>query len=963
MSDPRLPTLASLFPRVRRMKAGGDATTRLAALVAAAALLSTAGAAAQGPPPDAPIPPDPATTHGTLANGLTYFIHENDEPENRAALRLVVNVGSILEEDDQLGLAHFVEHMAFNGTRNFEKQELVDYLESIGMRFGPGVNAYTSFDETVYMLTVPMDDPEIVATAFQILVDWAGGVLFDPEEVDKERGVVIEEWRGRRGGMARIQDEQFPALFHGSLYAERLPIGDPEIVRTAPVERLRTFYRDWYRPDLMAVVAVGDFDGEAIEAMIRDHFGGLAGRENPRPRTETEIPTDHPPLVTIATDPEVPRTQVGVVYKQPPGPRGTVADFRRARVRSLYYGMLNDRLRELTVQADPPFLFAVAAAGGFVRGVDASEFSANVTEDGVERGLEALLTEAERVARHGFTASELEREKASLRRSYEARLAEAENRTSGSLAGRYVSVYLNGGSYPSVETEMELLDAVLPGITLEEANAFAKGWLTERGRVILVSGPEKEGLVTPTEEDVTAVFAAVSAKEIEPYEDSEVEAPLLAEIPEGSPVVSEESVEEVGVTIWELANGVRVVLKPTDFRDDQVIFSGTSPGGTSLASDENYDNAGFAGTAASQGGVGEFDQIALGKKLTGKRASVSASVGALAESVNGAASPQDLETAFQLTYLRFTAPRKDETAFAAFKAQQLGMMANMGAMPQMALQDTVAVVLGQGHPRAPGTLEERRKALEEADLDMALDFYRDRFADASDFTFYFVGAFDLEGIRPLVETYLGGLPDIGRDESWVDHGLDPPPGVIEKVVRKGVEPQSMTIVAFGGEAEYSHEESSVMGAMTEVLSIKLRELLREDMGGTYGVGVRGGLDDRPDEEYGVMIQFGSAPERAEELSAVVFEEIERLKTEGPDAETVEKVREQQRRSKETSLQQNGYWLSQLATYDRLGRDLRQIPSYDLIDGWTAEQVRQAAIRYLRLDRYVKFVLLPEAKIP
>ena len=912
--------------------------------------------------PADPIPPDPAVRTGTLANGLTYFVHENDEPENRAALRLVVNAGSILEEDDQLGLAHFVEHMAFNGTRNFEKQELVDYLESIGMQFGPGVNAYTGFDETVYMLTIPVDDPEIVATAFQILVDWAGGVGFDPEEVDKERGVIIEEWRGRRGGLARIQDEQIPVMFHGSRYADRLPIGDPEIVESAPVERLRSFYADWYRPDLMAVVAVGDFDGDEIESMIQDYFGALANPENPRPRTEAEVPIDHPPLVTIATDPEMPQTQVGVLYKQAPSPRGTIADFRRARVRSLYSGMLNERLGELTVQADPPFLAAGAGGGSLVRGVEASEFYAGVTEDGIERGLDALLTEAERVARHGFSASELEREKASLRRSYEARLAEAANRSSSALAGRYVDVFLTGNPFPSVETEMALLDAVLPGITLEETNAYAQDWLTERGRVISVAGPQKEGLATPTEDDVTAVFAAVSAKEIAPYEDSEIDAPLIAEIPEGSPVVSEESVDEIGVTIWELANGVRVVLKPTDFRDDQVIFSGTSPGGISLASDEHFHNAGFAGTAASQGGVGEFDQIALGKKLTGKRAAVSAGIGSLTESISGSASPQDLETAFQLIYLRFTAPRRDETAFEAFRAQQLGVMANMGAIPVAALQDTLAVVLGQGHPRAPVTLARRLEIVQNADLDVALDFYRDRFADASDFTFYFVGTFDLAGIRPFVETYLGGLPNLGREESWIDHGMDPPPGVIEKVVRKGVEPQSQTLIAFLGDAEYSPEESAVLGATAEILQISLRELLREDLGGTYGVSVGGGIDYRPDEEYAVQIQFGSDPERAEELAAVVFEEIERLKTEGPTAENVTKVREQQRRSKETSLQQNGYWLGQLSSFESRGLDIRLIPSYDLIEGWTAEQVQAAANRYLRTDRYVKFVLLPDARV-
>ncbi len=921
------------------------------------------GANAQQYNPADPIPPDPEVTTGTLANGLTYFVHVNDEPENRAELRLVVNAGSILEDDDQLGLAHFVEHMAFNGTENFEKQALVDYLESIGMQFGPDINAYTSFNETVYMLQVPMDDPEVLATAFQILVDWASAVVFDPEEVDKERGVVIEEWRGRRGGVARIQDEQIPFLFHGSRYVERLPIGDTDILANAPAERLRSFYEDWYRPDLMAVVAVGDFDGDAIETMIRESFGGLQGPDNPRARGETEVPVDHPPLVTIATDPEMPQTQVGVLYKQPASPRGTVADFRTARVRSLYSGMLNDRLRELTVQADPPFLFASASGGGsFIRGADASEFFAGVAEDGIERGLDALLTEAERVARHGFTASELEREKASLRRSYESRLAEAENRTSGSLASRYISVFLNDIPYPSVETEVALLEAVLPGITLEETNAHAQGWLTERGRVIVVAGPEKEGLVTPTEEDLTAVFAAVSEREIAPYEDAEVEAPLVAEIPAGSQVVSEETVDEIGVTIWELGNGVRVVLKPTDFRDDQVIFSATSPGGYSLASDEVLRSAELASMLVNQGGVGEFDQIALGKKLTGKRASASTGVGSLTESVSGSASPQDLETAFQLIYLRFTEPRKDETAFAAWKAQMTGMMANMGATPDMVFNDTVSTVMSQGHPRSTATLADALQQLEEANLDIAYDFYRERFADASDFTFYFVGTFDLEGIRPLVETYLGGLPNLGRTEMWVDHGMDPPPGVIEKVVRKGVEPQSRTMIAFTGDGEYSIEESTVIRAMADILQIELRELLREDLGGTYGVGVSGSISYRPDEEYRVQIQFSSDPERAEELAAVVFEEIERLKAEGPDPETVAKVRETDRRTKETNLQQNGYWLGQLSAYGNLGLDIRTIPSYDRIEGWTAEQVQQAAMRYLRTDQYAKFVLLPENKV-
>ena len=917
---------------------------------------------AQVPDPDEPIPPDPEVMTGTLDNGFTYFIRENDQPENRAELRLVVNAGSILEDDDQLGLAHFVEHMAFNGTRNFEKQELVDYLESIGMQFGPDVNAYTSFDETVYMLQVPMDDPEVLATAFQILEDWAHGVLFDPEEVDKERGVVIEEWRGRRGAGARMQDKQFPIMFEGSRYAERLPIGKPEILESAPPELLRRFYEDWYRPDLMGVVAVGDFDGAEIRAIIEERFGGIEGPAGPRPRFEAEVPVDHPARVAIASDVEAPQSRVGVMYKQPPSPQGTVADFRRNLVRSVYSGMLNARLDELRLQADPPFVIAVSGGGGFVRGVDAYQLMAFVPEGGLVRGLDALLTEADRVVRHGFTESELERRKIAISRSNERSLAEKDNQESSSLAGRYVQVFLEGNPYPSVETRVALSEALLPGITLEEANGVAQGWLNEQGRVILVDSPEKEGLGIPTEADLTGVFAAIGGKDIAPYEDAATDAPLLPATPEGSAVASEEVLDEVGVTIWTLENGVRVVLKPTDFKDDEILFSATSPGGSSLLTDEVYRTTSWAGSVVGQSGVGDFDQTELRKKLTGKAVSVSPSIGSLSEGFSGRASPKDLETAFQLIYLYFDSPRLDENAFSAFKTMQTGILGNMGATPEFAFSDTVSRTMSQGHPRSR-SLSQVMEDLEMADLDAAFDVYRDRFADASDFTFYFVGAFEPAAMRPMVEQYLGALPDLDRVEDWRDLGVDPPAGVIEKVVHKGLEPKSRTQIIYTGDGEYSREESMAISALADVLDIRLRELLREDLGGTYGVGVSGRISDRPDQEYRVSITFGSAPERAEELSVVAFEEIERIKAEGPDDETVAKVRETQRRAKETNLRENRYWLGQLSSYERLGIDLSELPSYELIEGWTAGQVQQAAIRYLRTDQYAKFVLLPEQKVP
>ena len=937
----------------------------------AMALLAAAFAAPPASAQDVPKAPaveslddlldnDPAVVTGQLDNGLRYFVRENGRPENRALLRLVVNAGSILEDEDQLGLAHFVEHMAFNGTENFEKQALVDYLESIGMAFGPDVNAYTSFDETVYMLEVPMDDPEMLATAFRILEDWAGAVVFEPEEVDKERGVVTEEWRLGRGASARMRDQQFPVLFEGSLYAERLPIGDTEILATAPAETLRRFYDTWYRPDLMAVVAVGDFDAAAIVDKIGQHFGRLENPAGAPPRPSHAVPTSHPPRVAIATDEEAQMTQVGVLYKQPTQRYLRVGDFRRGLVQQLYAGMLNSRLDELTRQAEPPFVMAISARGGFVRAMDAYQLMAIVEEDKLALGMETLLTEAERVARHGFAASELERQKTEVLRSYERRFAERENQESGPIAARLVSAFLEDQAYPDIETQAGLAQMLVADITVEETNALVSEWMTEDGRVVLVNAPEKEGVDPPVAEDLVSLFDVVADKSIDPYDDAEVDAPLLPVAPAGSRIASEETFDEVDVTLWTLENGVRVFLKPTDFKDDEIRFSATSPGGSSLAPDDGWLSAEMASGVVSQGGVGAFDATALQKKLAGQVVSVSPTISSLSEGFGGSASPKDVETALQLVYLYFTAPRKDEAAFASMKTLLSTFLANASSDPASVFGDTVAVTMSQGHPRGkPPSVED----LDELDLDVAFDFYADRFADAGDFTFYFVGALEMDAMRPLVEQYLGGLPVTGRQEAWRDLGIDPPSGVVEKVVRKGVEPQSRTRIIFAGDAEYSVEENMVVSSMADVLEIRLREILREDLGGTYGVGVSGRISRQPDQEYSVNISFGSAPDRAAELADAVFEEIERMKTEGPDAETIAKVRETQRRQKESNLQENGYWLSLIRQYDRAGRDLLQIPSYDLIESWSAEQLQAAAARYLRMDQYAKFVLQPEEIVP
>jgi zinc protease len=599
----------------------------------------------------------------------------------------------------------------------------------------------------------------------------------------------------------------------------------------------------------------------------------------------------------------------------------------------------------------------MSAKGRFVRSSEVYQLLALVPDGGIPRGMAALLTEAERVARHGYTATELEREKTDFLRRIEQAFAERENRESRGYASEYVSHFLQGAPSPGIEFEFQAAQALIPTISLEEVNGLAREWLVDRNRVILVNSPEKEGLALPTEEGLTSLFQEVVEEEIAPYEDSASDEPLLPQAPTPSPVVEEESVPELELTKWRLANGARVLLKPTDFKDDEVLVQAYSPGGYSLSAEEEHMSASMAAQVVALGGVGSFDQVDLGKKLTGKAVNVSPSIGELTEGLSGRASPKDLETLFQLIHLYFTAPRQDETAFQAFQRQVEAFLANRNASPMAAFQDTLTVTLSQGHPRARPVSPE---TFEEIELEEAFEFYRERFADASDFTFVIVGAFEPENIRPMVETYLGGLPTLNREESWRDLDIDPPSGVVRKTVRKGVEPQSRTQIIFTGPFEWSAENRLGMRLMTAALDIRLREVIREDLSGTYGVSVTGGYEKYPEESYTVGISFGADPDRVEELTDVVFQEIQRFQEEGPSPEDVLKVTEQERRDRETNRQENGWWATQLRFADQYGSDPRFLLDESILDAATGESIQRDAQRYLRRDNYVQVTLLPES---
>ena len=908
-------------------------------------------------PLDAKIPFDEALKVGHLSNGLRYYIRTNQRPEKRASLRLFVRAGSLQEDEDQQGLAHFVEHMAFNGTRHFEKQELVDYLESIGMRFGADLNAYTSFDETVYMLQVPTDDDEILAKAFLILEDWAHGIAFDAEEIDKERGVVVEEWRLGRGAGARIRDKQFPLLFKDSRYAERLPIGKPEVLENAPYEAFKRFYRDWYRPDLMAVVAVGDFDAEKIEEMIRSHFSKLENPENPRERVIYPVPDHEETLFSSLTDPEIPNTTVSVFYKLPKQELGTFGAYREGLKEGLYSAMLNARLAEITQKSDPPFLFGYAAKTDLVLSRAVYSQGAAVAEGGVERGLEAVLVEAERVDRHGFTQSELDRAKKETLRGYEQLFRERDKTPSPALASEAGRNFLQGEPIPGIAAELAMAQRFLPEITLEEVNELAKAWISEENRVILVNGPEKEGAVLPSEEGLLAVFESVEGRDVEAWVDQTLDEPLVAEEPAGSEILEEKRIEEIGVTEWRLGNGLRVVLKPTDFRNDQVLLRATSPGGTSLVSDEEFTSASFATSIISESGYGAFNSIELNKALAGKVVRGGPTLGELSEGFRGSASPEDLETLFQLVYLAFTAPRYDPEAFQSLMSRFSTVIENRLSDPGTVFSDKLTEVMTGDHPRRRPPSAEMLAAI---DPEKALAVYRDRFADASDFTFVLVGNFEPAKIRPLVGKWLGGLPSSGREESWRDVGVRDPDEVVKFEVRKGLEPKSQVRILFTGPAQWTRDASYDILSLAQILRLRLREVLREDLGGTYGVGVSGSISRRPRQEYGMRVSFGCDPAEVESLLEALFAEIESIRKNGVEQSYLDKVKESVHRQREVDLQENSYWLSMLGNYYTYGQDPRWILEVEkVIDEVTLERVHEAAKKYLAPERYVLGVLYPE----
>ncbi|MEO6168191.1 MAG: insulinase family protein [Chitinophagales bacterium] len=904
------------------------------------------------------IPFDSNVRTGVLANGLTYYVRKNVKPEHRAELRLVVNAGSMLESDQQQGLAHFCEHMAFNGTTNFKKSELVDFLERTGVRFGADLNAYTSFDETVYMLQIPTDTEKIFLKGIQVLQDWAQGVSFDAEEIDKERGVVVEEWRLGQGASDRMQRKYFPVLFHDSRYADRLPIGKKEIIERAPYDTLISFYRTWYRPDLMAVIAVGDFDPSKVEAQIKEKFSLLKNPKQEKNRTLYPVPDHQNLLVSIATDKEATYTAISVEYKLPNEEVKTIGDYRVTLLAELYNTMTDHRYSELVQQADPPFTYGGSGFGSMVRTKSSYSNFAIVKDNGVERGLQTVLEENERIRRFGFTATELERAKKELLRNTERAYHEMNKTESRNFASEYIRHYLNHVPSPGIEWEYNNQTPLLSEIRLDEVNALSQKWISNGSNcVIVITAPEKEGVVIPSEENIRKIFSASQSGKVTPYIDKVMNTPLIEKQPTPSRVLKETKTELYNITEWTLENGIKVILKPTDFKNDEVTLNGFSWGGTSLYNEKDFMSAVYAPGIISSSGLGSYDAIALEKFLSDKVVSVSPSITELQQSISGSASVSDMEAMLQLVYLYFTAPRKDSVAFQSTLAQDVAFLQNQHSSPEAAFRDTIQLVMNQHNFRfLPVDVEK----LKQVNHDRAFEIYKERFSNSGNWTFVLVGSFKAEELKPLIEKYLGGLPAGGKKENYRNLHIVPPTGIVTKNVKKGSEPKSAVRIIFGGPFEYNRFNRNEVNALQRLMSIKLRETMREEMGGVYGVGISPSLKHYPESSYQLTVSFSCSPDNVGKLVAATMQVIDSVKQNGCNATDLLKVKELLLKERELNLKQNNFWMSALVQSAVNGESILELEDYNKqIEALTGADFKRLASKYFNRNNYAQFVLYPE----
>ena len=890
------------------------------------------------------IPTDPSVRIGKLENGLTYYIKHNKLPENRADFYIAQKVGSIQEKPEQRGLAHFLEHMCFNGTTHFPGNTLIEYLESIGVKFGENLNAYTSIDETVYNISnVPVTREGAIDSCLLILHDWSNSLLLDEKEIDSERGVIQEEWRTRMNATQRFQEKLLPILYKDTKYEDCLPIGSMDVVMNFDYQVLRDYYKDWYRPDLQGLVIVGDIDVDQIEKKIKEQFSSIAAPSaDALERIYYPIGDNEEPQVLVYQDKEQTTTQALFFNKHEAYPRELKNDMSYLVLdyaNDLISSMLNARLTELTQTENPPFIYASTYDSDFFAAKTKGAFTGITicSEDHIQEGIQTLLREIQRAATFGFTESEYVRAKADYLRALESAYTERDKTKNEAYVNSYVRHFLDNEPIPGIENEYSLMNQVAPNLPLEVINEAMKALVSENNKALALFGPEKEGLVFPTEQDLVSLIQQSQVEELTPYEDTVSDEPLLSSLPKAGMIVSEVEDSNWDAKVLTLSNGVRVVLKNTDFKADEVQMKAISFGGSSLFPNSEMINIKVLDEVVGVGGLGNFSKIDLEKVLAGKRASVSSFIGDKTEGVTGFCSPQDFETLMQLTYLTFTQPRKDIEAFNSYKKRTEAVLRNQEMHPTSALIDTLQQAIYRSHPR---TKRIKADDIEKIDYDKVIEMYNDRFKDASDFTFFFVGNIDIDSVKPFIAQYLGALPAIQRKETFKDNGLTTRQGIYENTFIKEQEtPKSTVFLYYNGDCSYTLKNKLLLSVTDQILDIIFTEKVREEAGGTYGVGVGGGLQKYPEEKFALQISFDTDPNKKEELVQIIFAEIEKLIANGPSAENLQKVKEFMQKKHKENLKENGYWLgvmdefalSNVNMHQNYNETLEQITAKDIQD--------------------------------
>ncbi len=906
------------------------------------------------------LPVDPSITIGKLKNGITYYIRHNEKPDNLVNFYIAQKVGSIQEEESQRGLAHFLEHMCFNGTEHFPGKSLINYLEGIGVKFGADLNAYTSIDETVYNINnVPVGTPGAIDSCLWILRDWADGLTLAAEEIDKERGVIHEEWRGRNTAMMRMQERMLADIFPDSRYGKRLPIGIMEVVDNFPYQALRDYYEKWYRPDLQGIVVVGDIDVKEVEKKIKKIFGKIKKAKNPAERVYYPVDDNKEMIFSQQIDKEQQNYMLQLMYKHDVpsrDQRNTKEYIVENTKRSFAIGMLNSRFGEIMSKENPPYMRAGVGYSDFGVAQTKKAFTVMVQckPEQIMEAIPMVFTEVERARRFGFTEPEFKRVKESMIAGMDSWYAERDKRTSEYYIQNCVRHFLDEIDMMAPEDEYKLSIEIINSLTLEEINKVIPSLHREDNRVAVSFAPEREGMTYPGKNDIEQLLSMVGNARIAPYEDNAVDAPLLENIPEGGKVVKSEE-GKWGSTIWTLSNGIKVILKPTDFQADKLSVAGYKVGGTNRYPDSEKVNIGMLSALSSIGGYGAFDATQLGKKLSGSTASANVSSGPYYDVISAGCSPKDAEEMFQLMYLKYTSPRKDEKAYESYTTRMRNSLKDRNLNPNTALNDTMVVAMYGNHPRVQPFVA---ADVDKVNYDRVLELYKDRTSDATGYMFFIVGNIDLDAIKPLVERYIGALPCNGRVEKIEKTTVETRKGIYRNNFKNKMEnPTGTENIIYTGKIEPSLKNRVVMSFLNQVLNIVYTEEVREKEGGTYGVGVRGSISKLPEGEFTLMVNFKMAPERREELAAIVTREFEKLAAEGPVAEQVEKVRSYMLKSFEESQKKNAAWMNWL--YNNYFENEDSHTGYEeLVKSITTEDIRLLAKYILDQGNFIEVSMTP-----